>query len=357
MICRNCSAVLPDDCEKCPVCGRKPDLRNQGHKTAVCVVMITLLLLLSCTAVAVKINSSFFHSVSAPTETTAFFALEETTEIQSESETDTVTETETETETEESTEEETEAETEKPDSDGEYVVETFGVTDKSGKAIAKRAVIRADKEDFKKNGKERIGDIRKNLIFESRYSWFTVDFGDKTGIVFLSDGTHGASYGKIDGSGLISELFGILIISSDNQYSYFPVNPSVSEETTTDSSSETAQSETETKTSETTTVKETKASAQTTTKVKETDTETNKETTAKDKTTVKPTEKEETEKATKAETTSQKSKNDTASVVYITDTGTKFHRADCSSLSKSKTEISRSEALKQGYEACKRCKP
>ena len=43
--------------------------------------------------------------------------------------------------------------------------------------------------------------------------------------------------------------------------------------------------------------------------------------------------------------------------VYITKTGEKYHRAGCSYLSKSKIPISRADAIAQGYEPCKRCKP
>lgn len=43
--------------------------------------------------------------------------------------------------------------------------------------------------------------------------------------------------------------------------------------------------------------------------------------------------------------------------VYVTRTGSKYHRDGCSSLSKSKIEITLKEAIEQGYEPCKRCKP
>jgi hypothetical protein len=43
--------------------------------------------------------------------------------------------------------------------------------------------------------------------------------------------------------------------------------------------------------------------------------------------------------------------------VYITKTGTKYHAEDCRSLSKSKISISRKEAITNGYDACKVCKP
>ena len=52
--------------------------------------------------------------------------------------------------------------------------------------------------------------------------------------------------------------------------------------------------------------------------------------------------------------TSQESADGT---VYITNTGSKFHRGWCSSLSKSKIPISREDAVSRGYGACKICKP
>lgn len=43
--------------------------------------------------------------------------------------------------------------------------------------------------------------------------------------------------------------------------------------------------------------------------------------------------------------------------VYITRTGAKYHRGSCRYLSKSKIEISLTEAKAQGFGACKVCKP
>jgi len=45
------------------------------------------------------------------------------------------------------------------------------------------------------------------------------------------------------------------------------------------------------------------------------------------------------------------------SVVYVTKTGTKYHRANCSSLSQSKIEIKLSDAKAKGFEPCDKCKP
>lgn len=46
-----------------------------------------------------------------------------------------------------------------------------------------------------------------------------------------------------------------------------------------------------------------------------------------------------------------------AQTVYVTDTGEKYHRGDCHYLSKSKNAMELSDAINQGYGACKVCKP
>lgn len=47
----------------------------------------------------------------------------------------------------------------------------------------------------------------------------------------------------------------------------------------------------------------------------------------------------------------------TEQVVYVTNSGSKYHRASCAHLSKSKIEKTLSEAKAAGYEPCKTCKP
>lgn len=44
-------------------------------------------------------------------------------------------------------------------------------------------------------------------------------------------------------------------------------------------------------------------------------------------------------------------------VVYITKTGKKYHKSSCHYLKRSKIKTSKSKAQKQGYTACKVCKP
>lgn len=47
----------------------------------------------------------------------------------------------------------------------------------------------------------------------------------------------------------------------------------------------------------------------------------------------------------------------TSAIVYITKTGEKYHRAGCQYLRNSSTEISKSNAISQGYTACSKCNP
>lgn len=63
-----------------------------------------------------------------------------------------------------------------------------------------------------------------------------------------------------------------------------------------------------------------------------------------------------------AKTSSSKKKTSPANenkevVVYITDTGSKYHRSGCRYLKKSKHSISLSDAKDQGYTPCSVCKP
>lgn len=44
-------------------------------------------------------------------------------------------------------------------------------------------------------------------------------------------------------------------------------------------------------------------------------------------------------------------------VVYITKTGTKYHKGSCHYLKKSKIKSTKSEAKSAGYSACSVCKP
>ena len=67
-----------------------------------------------------------------------------------------------------------------------------------------------------------------------------------------------------------------------------------------------------------------------------------------------------TQKATTttgAPRTTTTKKPSSGGTVYITESGTKYHRGSCRYLADSKIAISRAEAIAQGYTACKVCKP
>lgn len=302
--------------------------------------------------IALNLSGRFSMPVRPTTEqtTTAFFVLEPKTQAaqQEPGQTTEKPEADEEKTDESGTEPETEA-TKKPDKAEQepYDIKTYGVTDKSGKTIAERAIIKAEKKDFTEDGKENLDRIRKECLDGNDFSWFTVDFGDSTGIVFLSGSKDAACYGILDGNGMIKELFGCLVISRESDYSYFPVSKDeTTEESKTESKTETKK-ETETKESE----KSDKDKKTTT----ETEKSTEPEKVTQDKETTKKTTEKKAEKTTSSAENGEKANSD--SVVYITATGKKFHRAGCSSLSKSKIEIDRKDAVNDGYEPCKKCNP
>lgn len=53
--------------------------------------------------------------------------------------------------------------------------------------------------------------------------------------------------------------------------------------------------------------------------------------------------------------TSTTKQNTNSAIVYVTNTGEKYHKSNCSYLKKSKIQINLSEAKAQGYTPCSRC--
>jgi hypothetical protein len=49
--------------------------------------------------------------------------------------------------------------------------------------------------------------------------------------------------------------------------------------------------------------------------------------------------------------------NDNSETVYVTDTGSKYHRSTCQYLDQTKRAISLNDAKKQGYTPCSVCNP
>lgn len=348
MICRNCSAVIPDDSELCPSCGHNPAKRGRSRKAAVIVLLLSLIIFSSCVMIAVRINRNPAGTETtagySSSGTTAFFALKSTSAPSETAEPET-TDTEKESVSGSGVAKSTE-------SFRNFQVETFEISASANETKAQRARIKADKEDFLINGEEYLEYICRNIITKNSYVWLTIDFGDDTGIVFLSDNTGGADYGKIDENGLIRELYGSFIISRQANYSYYPAIVTASKTEPEKTSSDTATSESKAPATETT-VSDALATAGVTTS--EAKTEKPSDTAAETKPTEKKTAEPQSSKTTSAVTASSKSV--ASSAVYITATGSKFHRDGCGSLSKSKIKIDRNEALEKGYEPCKRCNP
>ena len=57
------------------------------------------------------------------------------------------------------------------------------------------------------------------------------------------------------------------------------------------------------------------------------------------------------------ETVSENKINETEKIVYIAKTGKKYHLENCRTLRGDKEAVDLNEAIKNGYEACKICKP
>lgn len=345
MICRNCSAVITDDNEICPSCGHDPAKRGRSHKTAIITTLLALVLFSSCVMIAVQINRN--PSGTATTKTSsassesAFFVLKQTGVQNSSTAVSDTGESESRTEN---------TRIEITEKFSGFDVETFEITDPSDGEKAERALIKANKADFYENGEEYIEYICRSTIEKNRYAWLTIDFGDSTGIVFLSDNTGGADYGKIDKNGLISELYGSFIINRQSRFSYYPVF--TPENTLTQEAADTQSTAPNEASTVLPTGEQTSAALQVTTEA------------ATSSTTEKTTEAKTSENTKQASKTTKTSAADTKpsgsvsdSVVYITATGSKFHRDGCASLKNSRIKMNRSEAVNEGYEPCKRCNP
>lgn len=67
------------------------------------------------------------------------------------------------------------------------------------------------------------------------------------------------------------------------------------------------------------------------------------------------TERKNAKASTSSSTVTTTAQNTNSAIVYVTNTGKKYHKPSCSYLKKSKIEMSLSEAQSQGYTACSKC--
>ncbi len=67
------------------------------------------------------------------------------------------------------------------------------------------------------------------------------------------------------------------------------------------------------------------------------------------------TERKNAKVSTSSSTVTTTAQNTNSAIVYVTNTGKKYHKSSCSYLKKSKIQMTLSEAQSQGYTACSKC--
>lgn len=82
----------------------------------------------------------------------------------------------------------------------------------------RRAYIRVDKEAARKATEEDFAEFIKKDVANKTYNWFTVDFGDGTGIVFTGCLWYAGEYGKIDKDGSLIDSYGTLTVRDFDNY-------------------------------------------------------------------------------------------------------------------------------------------
>ncbi len=361
MICRNCSADIDPTSEKCPYCRKDPRKRNR-HGSAGIIIVIVLALV---TAAAIYVGFNFEKVKGLiPSEIISVFAQKsdesEKTEPSSkttvkasdkdkttaqkpkETKTTVAATTAKKTTSSKTTAATTAQTTEKPKAANDRKtfnllkteIKEFPIRTASGAMVSKRGLINANKEQLKKTSQAKFGKFCLQKVSRSPYSWLTIKFSDSTGIVFTGNCATSAVYCKLGKDDYIGEVLGTIILSSGGEYVYNKSKNSSSGSAETATVPSKPKSTTETKQS------------YTVNKSMLTEAEASKPKTSKAETTAA--------KTTKVQPT--KAQNNSSSV-YITDSGKKYHKAGCSSLSKSKHKISLSDAKSKGYTACKRCNP
>ncbi|MDO4380934.1 MAG: hypothetical protein Q4D20_08680 [Clostridia bacterium] len=377
MICRNCSAEIDDRNEKCPHCHKDPKKRDSRSKGGIVAIILIILAVIAAVFIGLnfdevkeKVFSVLPQSVvSALSKEGTTESTKEISEPSSKESQSSQNETEKKTTEKETSKKVTETKTEKKETtqkpanekDAKEGSKTFDllkaeikeipVLSSEKKEISKRGLITAEKEKLKALGSEKFGEFCLQKISRSPYSWVTIKFSDSTGIVFTGNCATFAVYCKLDKNDYIGEVLGTIILSSDGKYVFTSKSSPASAEPVTTSPAKAEKETTESKTTEKKTTEKKTTKAKTTTKQKETSADyTLNKNALKNKTTTKAP-----KETTAAKTTTKKAEN--SSVVYITDSGKKYHADGCPSLSKSKHEISLKDAKSKGYTACKRCKP
>lgn len=319
MICRNCSAIIPENSEKCPNCNKYPGKKPKKKSTTVIwIVLIAVFVVCFLFGLSdiLKSYSPLFSTTESQlttnkAETTLSDTLQSTTLQEFElSQSETYTQVETSVNENEAS---TEKENDKNNPLFSFPISTQYVFEYDEIRTCNRAFVKIDKNTLKQLSQEQFKDYIMARIYKVNYCWFTIDFGDSTGIVFQSGNFSLISYGEIDELGRIEKLFGYILLKKDGSYVYKAENEisvaNVSQQSTF-----------------ATQIPETTE----TTEISETET-------------------------TKSEETTQSSADQTS--VFVTQNGKKFHTADCYYLSSTATKMTKQEAIDYGYSPCSKCNP
>ncbi|MGN1419850.1 MAG: zinc-ribbon domain-containing protein [Acutalibacteraceae bacterium] len=300
MICKNCKKEISDNAEYCPHCGFETDKNGLKKKVPTGKIAITAVcFVFVCLAVflAGKIISqkNLANLSTAPVSLTS------------------VTEDLTRTAFTQTNENDETAGIKSNNILLSASCETFPAF---GIENQIRAVITAEKSQAQALSGEEFSDFCSNTIENGNYAWVTVSFSDSTGIVFVGNNTDLISYGQIDENGLIVKPYGYIIRQSDSSYVYKNI---LQNETGSTAQASAEESE-----------KEPEASAETEASVK-----------------------------ASTESLSQTAADESSQTVYVTASGTKYHKAGCSYIKNSSTAsaVSKDKAVEQGYTPCSRCKP
>jgi hypothetical protein len=118
-------------------------------------------------------------------------------------------------------------------------VNTADVKSGGGDVIGTRAWVTYTRSQFDALTDDQIAEFALEVVDGADYNWFTIDFGDGTGVVFSGCLIQGASLGEIDDTGAILKAEKYLTVSKDGTVEWeFPSEEASIEETSIEESSE-----------------------------------------------------------------------------------------------------------------------
>lgn len=120
-----------------------------------------------------------------------------------------------------------------------YSVNSFSVILNDGNTY-KRCLIGIEKETLKQLSETKLYEFFAEICNENTANYITVSFNDNTGFVLCGNCFSLFYYGHLDENGLIDELYGSILKSSENTFSYYSYKnlTNISDNTTAKSADE-----------------------------------------------------------------------------------------------------------------------